>query len=74
MNSLSIIDPAEKATSLSNMSSQVPLLQDVAAMGDIFTEKSKVFDFDTPFSHLLANQKFPAGAKARLNLSMEISA
>lgn len=61
MNSLSIIDPAEKATSLSNMSSQVPLLQDMAAMGDIFTQKSKVFDLDTTFSHLPANQKFQAG-------------
>lgn len=60
MNSLSIIDPAEKATSLSNMSSQVPLLQDMAAMGDICTEKSKVFDFDTPFSHLFANQESQA--------------
>lgn len=64
MNSLSIIDPAEKATSLSNMSSQVPLLQEhMAAMGDIFAEKSKVFDFDTPSSHLLANQKFQAGLR-----------
>lgn len=44
MNSLSIIDPAEKATSLSNMSSQVPLFQEhMAAMGDIFSEKTKVF-------------------------------
>lgn len=44
MNSLSIIDPAEKATSLSNMSSQVPLLQEhMATVGDIFAEKSKVF-------------------------------
>lgn len=50
MNSLSIMDPAEKATSLSNMSSQ----EHMAAMGDIFTEKSKVFDFDTPFPHLLS--------------------
>lgn len=62
MNSLSIIDPAEKATSLSNMSSQVPLLHDMAAMGDIFNKKSKVFDFDTPFSRL-AHQKFQAGLR-----------
>lgn len=60
MNSLSIINPGEKATSLSNMSSQVPLLQDMAAMGDIFTGQSKVFAFDTPFSPLPANHKFQA--------------
>lgn len=67
MNSLSIINPAEKATSLSNMSSQVPLLQDMAAMGYVFTEESKVIDFDSPFSHLhlLANHEFQAGLGRR---------
>ena len=71
MNSLSIMDPAEKATSLSNMSSQVPLLQEhMAAMGGIFTEKSKVFDFDTPCPHLLATQKLQRWAEAKLSLSM----
>lgn len=55
------MDPAEKATSLSNMSSQVPLLQEhMAAMGDIFTEKSKVFDFDTPLSSSSCNSEIAA--------------
>lgn len=74
MNSLSIIDPAEKATSLSNMSSQVPLLQDMAAMGDIFTEKSKVFDLDTPFFSSSRKSEIPGWAVAKLSLSMRFSA
>ena len=72
MNSLSIIDPAEKATSLSNMSSQVPLLQDMAAMGDIFTEKSKVFEY--PLFSSSCKSEIPSWAVAKLSLPMKFSA